>query len=131
MEEIIAIKAGADLKREDLLVSNEELTLPAQSPRSYAYCADTQVDGWEKDHLKGVDLLYFETTYLDDMAEQAKARGHATTTQAAQVAKDLGVGQLVIGHYSSRYKNVDPLLAEAQAVFPATIKGYDGTMINL
>jgi len=131
VKEILAIKGGADLNRGELQVFNAQLTLPASAPRSYAYCADTQVKGWDKQHLKGVELLYFETTYLHDKVEQAEARGHATTVQAAQVAMELEVGQLLIGHYSSRYKDVDPLLAEAQAIFPATIKGYDGVIINL
>ena len=129
--EIKAIKAGEDLERGDKVISNADLTLPRKSARSYAYCADTQVDGWSKDHLRGVDLLYFETTYLDDMREQAHQRGHSTAYEAGNLAKELQVGKLLIGHYSSRYRTVEALIEQAKSTFPEVEGGYDGMILNI
>ena len=129
--EIKAIKAGKDLVREDKVISNEELTLSRKSSRSYAYCADTQIVGWSKDHLKCVSLLYCETTYLDDMKEQAHQRGHSTALEAGLLAKELEVGKLLIGHYSSRYRTIDPLVEQAESVFSDVEGGYDGMILNI
>jgi len=129
--EIKAVKAGQDLFRDGKQIPNEDLTHPRRRARSYAYCADTQIDGWSKDHLRGIDMLYHEATYLDELRKQAQARGHATALEAAELAKLLDVGQLIIGHYSSRYRSIDALVEEAQTVFPNTVGGYDGMIRNI
>ena len=129
--EIKAVKAGEDVLRGDVILPADELAHPVELPRSYGYCGDSQVDGWDTDLLKKVGLLYFESTYLDDMREIAHERGHATAKEAALLARSVEAGQLVIGHYSSRYREVGELLDEAQAVFPDTIAGYDGCIIHL
>ena len=131
VDEILKLKEGHDLKRPDGIIPNSELTLTYNKPRSYAYCADSRVEGWSQDSLKGVDLLYFETTYLHDLVNLAHERGHATALEAAQLARELEVGQLIIGHYSSRYREVSVLLEEAKAVFPRTLQGYDGLIVNI
>ncbi|MBR4660551.1 MAG: ribonuclease Z, partial [Bacteroidales bacterium] len=76
--------------------------------------------------VRGVDLLYHEATYTEDMREQAVERFHSTAAQAAQVAREAGVGRLIVGHFSSRYKNADALLAEARAIFPETYAAQEG-----
>ena len=131
IEEIKKAKKGIEILRDGQILPQEELTYPKPTPRSYGYCADSRVEGWSYDHLKGINTLYFETTYLHDMIEQAIDRGHATAKQAGLLAKELQVDRLIIGHYSSRYRNVDPLLDEAKAEFDNTVKGYDGLIINL
>ncbi len=131
VDEILRLKEGHDLIRDELVISNSELTLQHNTPRSYAYCADSQVEGWSTDHLKEVDLLYFESTYLHALVHLAHERGHATALEAGLLAKELGVGQLIIGHYSSRYREVEVLLEEAKAVFPNTLQGYDGLIVNI
>ena len=80
--------------------------------------------------MRGVDLLYHEATYPDEMADRAVAHWHSTAGQAAQCARDAGAGRLVIGHYSSRITDFDALLAECQAAFPATEAGQDGSVLE-
>jgi ribonuclease Z len=76
--------------------------------------------------VHGVDLLYHETTYSTREAMFAKGRGHSTTVEAAKVAAKAGVGRLLIGHFSSRYKELEPLLEEAREIFPATEIAEEG-----
>ena len=76
--------------------------------------------------VEGVDVLYHEATYAADMRKTAKERGHSTTEDAAKVAKMAGVGRLLIGHFSSRYKDLSLLLNEARATFPATDIAREG-----
>lgn len=112
------IKNGADwVTPEGETVPNERLVMPADSVRSYAYCSDTRYidDLWQL--LQGVDTLYHESTYGDDHLNQAEKYCHTTARQAAMVARQAGVGKLLLGHFSSRYENEEILLQQAKEVF--------------
>ncbi|HNR27793.1 MAG TPA: ribonuclease Z [Bacteroidales bacterium] len=89
-------------------------------PRSVAYCTDTapfpELAGW----VEGVDLLFLEATFLEKDLESAQNYKHCTARQAAQIALDAGVGKLLLGHFSSRYKEAPAYLAEAREIFPDT-----------
>ena len=85
--------------------------------RSYAFCSDTLYLPSLAPLLRGVDLLYHEATFLDELRARAAATHHSTARQAAQLAQQAEVGRLLIGHFSSRYRDLEPLLAEAQAVY--------------
>ncbi|MCR4825240.1 MAG: ribonuclease Z [Bacteroidales bacterium] len=98
---------------------------PDYHPKSYAYCSDTAPFPQLAEWVRGVDLLYHEATYPDEMADKAAERGHATSVQAAQCARDAGAGRLVIGHYSSRIKDFEALVQECRAIFPETTAAQD------
>ena len=113
------IKQGADwTTKEGELVPNHRLVEPADSPRSYAYCSDTRYLPELPERLKGVTTLYHESTYGEDNLALAQKYNHSTARQAALVARDAGVSQLILGHYSSRYEDEQVLLNEAREVFP-------------
>lgn len=131
IDEIKRIKKGGDLIRDNRTIKNTELVHPMPEPRTYAYCADSRVGGWSHEHLQSVHTLYFESTYLDELKEQAYERGHATAKEAGIFARDLDVKHLIIGHYSSRYRDPLPLREEAAKEFANTIMGYDGLMHRL
>ncbi len=130
--EIKAIKQGADfVNTEGVVFPNAELTLAPSQPRSFAYCSDTAFDEAIATHIYGVDLLYHETTFLNDMAAQAAITGHSTAFQAGQMAKLAHVGQLVTGHYSSRYDDLNLILTEAKQAFENVVLGIDGKTYNV
>ncbi|MDR0414416.1 MAG: ribonuclease Z [Prevotellaceae bacterium] len=129
---IIAIKNGSDYTLPDgEVIPNEQLTYQPYAPRTYAYCSDTIACREVALAVQGADLLYHEATFADDMRDFAINRGHATARQAAQLARDAGVKRLIIGHFSSRYRSVDALVAEAQQVFPNTCAAKDGATFFL
>lgn len=111
------------------LFTNEQLTTPADPSVSYAYCSDTLYVPSLAEAVKGVDVLYHEATYADDCADKARARFHSTASQAATVARDADVGQLVLGHFSKAYRNEEMHLAQARAIFPNTIAADEGMTI--
>ncbi len=112
------IKAGADwITTDGEVVPNSRLTSPADPARAYAYCSDTRYMPHLHEQLKGVNTLYHESTYGEDNANRAEKYCHSTARQAALVAKEAGVGQLLLGHYSSRYEEETVLLNEAKEVF--------------
>ena len=112
------IKNGADFVMPDGgVIPNSRLVVPADAPRSYAYISDTRYMPGLASQLKGVNVLYHESTYGDDHLPQSEKYFHSTARQAATVARDAGVGRLLLGHYSSRYEDERVLLNEAQEVF--------------
>jgi len=112
------IKNGADWIMEDgTVIPNSQLVMPADEPRSYAYCSDTRYMPELHLQLKGVTTLYHESTYGEDNLQMAQKYNHSTARQAALVARDAEVGQLILGHYSSRYEDENVLLEEAREVF--------------
>ncbi len=126
------IKEGDDFVTTDgTVLSNALLTVPAATPRSYAYCSDTRYTESIIPIIKEVDLLYHEATFLKDLAEQAELKFHSTAEQAATIAKLAQVKKLLIGHYSARYDEPEGLLEEACAVFKETYLTFDGLTINI
>ncbi len=117
IREINDIKSGADFTtQEGEIIPNERLTTPADPQRTYAYCSDTVYDESVVSYIKGVDVLYHEATFAESELARATKTGHSTARQAAEIAKLAEVKKLVIGHFSSRYTNLNPLLEQAQAV---------------
>ncbi|MDF9794855.1 ribonuclease Z [Catalinimonas alkaloidigena] len=126
--DILDLKEGKNLYDADgsLRYANEALTLPPKKSRSYAYCSDTRYQEKLIEYIEGVDLLYHEATFMHDEAKKANERYHSTTIEAATIAKKANVTHLIIGHYSSRYKTLKPLLEEAKMVFPNTSLALEG-----
>ena len=127
VKQIVDAKRGEDIVLESgEVLSNDAITYRPYSTLSYAYCSDTNYSARLARMVEGVDVLYHEATYAADMRKTAKERGHSTTEDAAKVAKMAGVGRLLIGHFSSRYKDLSLLLNEARAMFPATDIAREG-----
>lgn len=127
VKQIVDAKRGEDIVLESgEVLSNDAITYRPYSTLSYAYCSDTNYSARLARMVEGVDVLYHEATYAADMRKTAKERGHSTTEDAAKVAKMAGVGRLLIGHFSSRYKDLSLLLNEARATFPATDIAREG-----
>lgn len=126
------LKKGKDYTHpKGTIIAKEELTFPGDTPLKYAFCADTLYHEEMIEHIKGVDLLYYETTYLKDQNVRAEKHHHSTTVQAGLVAKKAGVKKLMIGHFSSKYEQLDPFLIETQTIFPNTILALEGTCVKV
>jgi len=126
------IKKGADWLLEDgTTVPNTAITQPSDPPRSYAFCTDTLFRKEIVSTIAGADLLYHEATFAADLEDLARKTFHTTSMQAAEIARMAQVKKLVIGHFSSRYKDVAPLVAEARAIFPETHAANDGDCFEL
>lgn len=132
VSQINNIKNGADWTNEDGdVIPNARLVQPADSPRSYAYCSDTRFMPALKEQVKGVTVLYHESTYTSEQEDRAKIYYHSTARQAATIAAGAGVGTLLLGHYSARYNDEQVLLEEAKAVFPNSILTQEGMVFDV
>lgn len=127
IEYYTALKKGNDYTANDGTVyPNDSLTLPSDEPKSYAFCSDTLYNEMYFEQIKGVSLLYHESTFLNDMLERARITYHTTALQAAQVAQITEARKLILGHFSARYKTLNELLEEAQTIFPNTELAIEG-----
>lgn len=126
-EEVVKLKRGEDIILENgNELTSAECTEAPPPPRSFAYCSDTVFDQGLVPILEGVNLLYHESTFLETEVKRAKETFHSTASQAATIAKMCGAGQLLLGHYSSRYENEEAFLVEAKAVFENSLAGQEG-----
>jgi len=132
VEEILKIKNGSDfVSNTGKVYKNAEITEAPAKPISFAYCSDTKYFEAVIDHIKGVDVLYHEATFMEDMRAVADEKYHSTTLGAATIAKKANVGKLILGHFSARYRQLDKLLAEAKEIFPSAELAADGIIIDL
>jgi len=131
--QIAMLKRGEDVvdKEGKVIYKNNELTIPPRKSRSYAYCSDTKYDESILPHIKDADLLYHEATFLDEKEVWAGKTFHSTTKQAGTMAAKANVNQLVIGHYSARYKFLDPFLDQTKQYFPNTVLAIEGETIEI
>jgi ribonuclease Z len=120
-DKIKGIKMGDDyLTKEGNLIPNSELTSEPPLPRSYAYCSDTKYYPKVAEFIPNVDLLYHESTFANSEKDRAKATQHSTAEQAAKIAQKSNCKHLLLGHFSTRYKDLSLLLNEAKAIFENT-----------
>ncbi|MBA4057192.1 MAG: ribonuclease Z [Marivirga sp.] len=128
LQQIANLKKGDDILDDNgnILYNNESLTLPPRRSRSYAYCSDTAFERNVVDQIRDVDILYHESTFMEEDEGKAKETMHSTAKQAATVAQLADVKTLLLGHFSARYKDLAPILEEAQTIFPNSKLALEG-----
>ena len=132
VQQIVAAKRGEDITLESgELIPNSRLTYLPYPSKAYAYCSDTNYSARLAKLCQGVDVIYHEATYAAAERRLARERGHSSTTDAANVALKAEAKRLLIGHFSSRYKDLQPLLAECREIFPATDIAEEGATFEI
>ncbi len=128
---IAELKKGNDCEWEGKLLKSNEWTLPPVAPHSYAFCADTVYHEELKQYIAGCDVIYHEATFMEESSERAIITFHSTARQAAAMGKAIGVKKLLIGHFSAKYDNLLPLLAEAKEIFSETELAIEGQVFSI
>ncbi|MGF7138407.1 ribonuclease Z [Roseimarinus sediminis] len=132
LKEIYKIKKGEDfIKPEGRVIPNSELTLPAYKQRSYSFCTDTAYLPGLSEQVNKSSLLYHEATFSNADEKRAQETFHSTARQAAMLARDSNVEQLLLGHFSARYKDVGFMIEEAREVFKNTEAAREGMVIKI
>lgn len=120
------LKAGEDYTKDDQTFYAEELTRPPDPPLSYAYVSDTLYDPGIISYIHECSLLYHEATFTTDFEEKAGRTMHTTAAQAAKIAVKANAGKLLLGHFSTRFKDTSVFEEEAQKVFPDALSAVEG-----
>lgn len=129
-----SLRQGEDfIKPDGTVIPNGQLTHAASPSVSYAYCTDTMADRRIVASIRGTDTIFFDSTYGDDEAHLAVPRGHSTARQAGEMARRAGARRLILGHFSKRYSNEEPLARQATEEFPGgeVILANEGMRIDL
>ena len=125
------IKNGRDITLANgEVITNAELTYNPSKPKTYAFCSDTAYKPEIVPQIKGVDVLYHESTFLDSEEHLSAKTKHATAKEAAAIAKEANVGTLILGHYSTRYKSIELFKEEAQTIFENVELADDGKVFE-
>lgn len=125
------LKQGGDIVVDDVLYKNELLTLKQKPQKAYAFCSDTKYSEAIVPIIKNCTALYHESTFLEKDAVLAERTAHTTAKQAATIAKLANVDQLILGHFSSRYKNNEVFGDEAKTIFSNTLIARDGKTFEI
>ena len=112
-------------------INYREVTSKGSKNKSYAYCSDTTYYPSIIEKISHVDLLYHESTFLEKDREKAKLTMHSTAMDAAKIARDAQVNKLIIGHFSSRYENLDLFVNEVKQIFQNVELAFDGKDIDI
>jgi ribonuclease Z len=133
IQQIANLKRGHDVIDEEgnVIYHNHDLTLPPRRSRSYAYCSDTAYNTLLVEQLQAIDVLYHEATFTMDEESKAIETQHSTASQAAKIARDANVNALLLGHFSARYKELDPILQEAKAIFSNVELAVEGSTFTI
>jgi len=125
------IKSGSDMTLDDgRVILNETLTFDPFPPKSYAFCSDTMYDESIVSLIRDVDVLYHESTFLDSEEHLCEKTMHSTAKQAATIALKANAGQLVLGHFSTRYGSIEPFKEQAETVFKNVELADDGKVFE-
>ena len=121
------LKQGADVVNEQgELIANSAVTLEGHQPKSYAFCSDTAYKEDIVPLIKDVDVLYHESTFLEDHEHLCVKTKHSTAKQAAMIALKANTKLLILGHYSTRYGGLEGFKTEAETVFKNVLLAEDG-----
>lgn len=125
------IKKGMDITSTNgEFIPNSELTLDPAEPKSYAYCSDTGYYQGIVPLIRESDVLYHEATFLESEAHLSATTKHSTAREAAAIAKEAEVGTLILGHFSTRYKDIEPFKEEALEIFESVELADDGKVFE-
>ncbi len=126
------IKSGKDITLDDgRVIPNKELTFDPPAPKSYAFCSDTIYSEAILPIIKDVDVLYHESTFLESEKHLCERTMHTTAKQAASIAKQANARKLILGHFSTRYGNIEIFKEEATTIFENVELADDGKVFEL
>ncbi|MBC7523419.1 MAG: ribonuclease Z [Flavobacterium sp.] len=125
------IKNGGNITLENSqIIENSELTFDPQPSKSYAFCSDTRYDESIIPIIKNVDVLYHESTFLEKDESLSGKTMHSTAKQAATIAQKANVKNLILGHFSTRYNDIELFKSEAKTIFANSEIAADGKVFD-
>lgn len=125
------LKQGFDVENEKgELIRNELVTTNPREPQSYAFCSDTMFHPEIIPIINNVNTIYHESTFLEKHKHLCEPTKHSTAKDAAEIAKQANAKTLILGHYSTRYDDLNLFKLEAQTVFNKVELAKDGAVFN-
>lgn len=112
------LQAGETIRMGDLTIRPQDVLGPPRRGRKIVYTGDTMPHEALVEIAHHADVLIHDATSDTALEEKANRYGHSSSRQAAEVAREAGVGLLILTHLSPRYEDPKTILEDAKAVFP-------------
>ncbi len=126
------LKQGGDVQNvHGKLIKNETVTLDPPKPKSYAFCSDTAYNETIIPIIQNANTLYHESTFLEKNEKLCAPTKHSSAKQAATIAQKANVDNLILGHYSTRYNDINLFKTEAKTIFENVHLADDGKVFDL
>ena len=115
------IRKHGVLSHEGKTFTLDQVSAGLRPGRRIVYTGDTRPLPEMVEFARGVDVLIHETTTDSSLEPKVNEFGHSSARQAAEIARDAGVGKFFLYHYSPRYETIDTLIEEAKKIFPESV----------
>jgi ribonuclease Z len=127
------LQNGEEIVWNDKVIEPAMVLGPARPGRKVCVAMDTKPIMNLPEMIKNYDVLIHEATADRSLEGKANKFGHSTAAQAATIAKEAKVKKLFMVHISPRYREVEPLIEEARAIFeesylPSDLESYEVPM---
>lgn len=126
------LQKGETIEADGAVFTPDMVLGGARKGLKVTYCTDTRPTDSILEHAKGSDLLILEGMYGEpDKIAKAKEHKHMTMYEAAKIARDAGVPELWLTHYSPSLMRPEEFIQDVRKIFPNTIASKDGRSIEL
>ena len=122
---------GEEVEFEGRIIKPEQVLGEAKKGNKISYSGDTRPCEAMIRLARDSDILIHESTYEAEDYQRAVDNAHSTSVEAAEIAKEAEVKELVLTHISTRYTSDENIKSEAQKVFKNTKVARDYMKIDL
>jgi len=125
------LQQGEEIVVEGKSIKPSQVLGPTKLGKKIGVSGDTRPTKKLEVFFKNCDYLVFDSTYLDELKEKAIQTCHSTAKEAAVFAKNANVSNLILTHFSARYKDENVLLEEAKTIHNSVIAANDQLKIDI
>jgi len=135
IDRILYVRASGGFSKEVVIenksIKSSEVMGPNVPGKKIGISGDTRPIKKLEVFFKNCDYLVFDSTFSDELKEKAVETCHSTAKEAATFAKNANVSNLILTHFSARYKDENVLLDEAKTVHSSVIAAHDQLKIDI
>lgn len=119
------LQKGQEIKVGDKTVRPSEVLGEKRLGKKIGISGDTRPTKELEEFFKNCNYLSFDSTFLDELKDKAIETHHSTAKEAATLAKNANVENLILTHFSARYKDESVLVNEAKTIHSSVIGAKD------
>jgi ribonuclease Z len=125
------LQSGKEVRVSDKIVRPSDVLGEKRPGKKIGISGDTRPTKKLEEFFKDCDYLAFDSTFSDELKEKALETYHSTAVEAAELAKNANVENLILTHFSARYKDESVLVEEAKKIHGSVIAAKDLLQIEI
>ena len=119
------LQNGEDITNNNKTIKPEQVLGKKRPGKKIGISGDTMPTGKLEEFFRECDYLVFDSTFLDEEKQKAQDTCHSTAKQAAELGKNANVKNLILTHFSARYKDEIQHKTEAEQIHNSVITAKD------